>query len=118
MKKLFDETHEHETGDFRTIWYGYISETPDTELQNKLLTIIKEDLTKEKKHVNTVTHWVFYHEKTSGDAIGDTVRAAFMVREKDCKFVANYTMSDFYFVISFDALNQFKVDMEARLNQK
>ena len=41
-----------------------------------------------------------------------------MVREKDGNFVANYTMSDFDFVISFDALNQFKVDMEASLNQK
>lgn len=115
MKQLYDETHG-EIGDYnRTLWYTYLEGEYDSKLIEKLVNIIKTDLAAELEKVPSATNWVFYTETQEDDAIGDKVRASLMVRERDGLFVANYNMSDYDFVIAYDRLEAFKLDLLAEL---
>ncbi|AQY51517.1 hypothetical protein PWEIH_07741 [Listeria weihenstephanensis FSL R9-0317] len=116
MKKLFDETNEFESKYYRTIWYGYVVGSLDERLQEKVVATVQADLAQKTENPLAATHWVFYSEETSKDAIGDTVRPSLMIRERDGVFVANYNVSDFGFVTAFDMIADFTEKLEEQLN--
>ncbi|MBC2392126.1 hypothetical protein [Listeria booriae] len=117
MKKLFDETHESEARFYRTVWYGYVEGNLDDALQEDIVSIVKADLAQKADNPPTATHWIFYGGATNKDAIGDTVRASLMIRERGGNFVCHYNMSDFDFVMAFDMVEAFKSRLEKQLNE-
>ncbi len=138
MKKLFDETHEYSSSDFRrTIWYlsdesdhaiDSIFDTPDedcgstivpndyTPMINGFRELIKSDLEAGAEQKTTETQWIFYSNQVSGDAIGDKVRFSIYVRLKEGKYECNINITDFIFASSFDEVIRIKNQTEQVLN--
>lgn len=108
MEKLFDETYGAIGDRCRTIWYGYYEGDLNNELKDKFIALIKSDLADPPEDPIASTNWVFYDKKEQKDAISDSPRASFMVRFKNNEYVANFNMSDFQFVMAFDAIEAFK----------
>ncbi|EUJ23421.1 hypothetical protein HB852_12540 [Listeria grandensis] len=116
MKKLFDETHEHESEFYRTVWYGYVEGDLDEALLETIVSTVQSDLAQKLENPSTATHWVFYSGTTNKDAIDDAVRSSLMIREWNGNFVTNYNMSDFEFVTALDRINDYRGKLEQRLN--
>lgn len=64
MRKLFDELFEHETKNYKTIWYGYLEELIEEAFVAELVELIKNDLATKQSRA-TLTHWVIHFEKKS-----------------------------------------------------
>ncbi|MDF2484421.1 MAG: hypothetical protein K0R46_589 [Herbinix sp.] len=138
MKKLFDETHEYSDLDFRrTIWYlsdetdnviESIFGTPDeyggrmivpgdyNVMIKALRELIRSDIDKVTEQQPTETHWVFYSNQVSEDAIGDKVRFSIYIRLKEGKYECNINITDFMFAASFDEIIKIKNLTEQYLN--
>lgn len=93
-----------------------MDENKDSELEHEIVSKIKGDLEYVSENEIESTSWIFYSEVQSDDAIGDKVRASFMVRELKGNFVAIYNMSDFDFVTAYESLEEFKSNVLAALN--
>lgn len=139
MKRLFDETFEHNEADFsRTIWYlfeegdnsiHYIFSEPDeyggrmisssdySILSDSLKWLIDDDLKNTFERKPTETHWIFYSSRVNDDAIGDKVRFSILVRLKNGRYSCNINVNDYIFVTSFDEIIKIKNIIETSLNQ-
>lgn len=116
MKKIGDETFAHETGDYRTLWYGYIDQDVNDQLIQKLVTIIANDSAMPVQR-RTVNHWIFYFKDQNEDALGEQVRQSIMIRQDINEFAVNFNLSDFSFVTKFNKVIQFKADLLSELKK-
>ena len=116
MKKLFDETHEYGTDDYRrTLWYGYFDKLFDIESIDQYVQLIKNTEPEPLQKTITETHWIFYGAKPEEDAIGDKVRPTVMVRKKSGVFLVNCNLSDCDFAANLDTIYMFKKELEKKL---
>lgn len=117
MKKIFDEQHPHEEAIYRTIWYSETSKELTQSLQKEICTQVEKDLLIPLEKGNYLTHWIFYFDERSEDALGEQVRSSLMIREQGGIYTLNYNMSDFEFVTQLEAVNSFKQELEIRLSE-
>lgn len=139
MKKLFDETFEHnEVDSGRTIWYLFgeedqsihsIFSEPDeyggrtikpvdySQLANCIKELIEEDIRNTSEKKATEIHWILYTSTMNEDAVGDKVRFSILIRLKDGIYSCNINISDYIFVTSFDEVVKIKDMIESSLNR-
>lgn len=108
LKQLFDETYGKDDDYSRTIWYGYIEEPLNDDLAEKLVSLMKKDLTVPQENEANATHWVFYGATAMDDALGEKVRSTLFVRLRDNDYVVNYSLGDFAFVMTYDETEMFR----------
>ncbi|MBL1227572.1 hypothetical protein [Enterococcus sp. BWR-S5] len=112
MNQLFDETYNS----YRTIWYGYYEQIGQPDLIKDIKQMIEQDQEKSEAEQAICTSWVFYCKATQGDALQEQVRASIMIRFFEHHYNVHCNMSDFEFVTQFDAIESWKNELEALLN--
>ena len=124
MNMLFEETFASSDGKrtSRNIWYGSVDITSDGEygieiklvedLKYALCQVIKSDLSKNADNPPTETNWYFYGSEMTQESIGSNVLPAIMVRERDGRFITNFSISDHDFAVNIDTVVSFKSDFE------
>ncbi len=115
MKVIFDETNEAEGKFHRTLWFGYFDKNFDNNLE---VEIAEEVIKTLKTATSTVesTSWVFYSKEPSKDAIEEEIRTNIMVKNYKGKFTIHINMSDFEFVVFYDMINSFKLNLQSKLD--
>ncbi|EMG26690.1 hypothetical protein X560_0901 [Listeria fleischmannii 1991] len=118
MKQFYDETHSSGEESSRTLWYGYFGSTEDEGLKNQICQLVEADLQKKFEKTPTATHWIFYREELQKDALTETIRSSMTIRFREGKYVVHYNMSDFEFVLFYDAITTWVRELEDQLNKK
>ncbi|WP_088810054.1 MULTISPECIES: hypothetical protein [Listeria] len=117
MKQFYDESHSSGEECSRTLWYGHFSSIEEEGLEETICRLIAEDLKKKTEPIPTATHWVFYREDIQKDALEEQIRSSIMICLRDNQYIVHYNMSDFEFVLFYDAITNWVKELEVRLNK-
>ena len=129
MQKLYDETYTSEDGlrKCRNIWYGSADMTAkgehamviklEEDLRHLICKTIKNDLASDSDVPPTETNWYFYGIGVTADDIGGNILPAIMIRERENKFITNFSISDHDFALNLDKILSFKIDLENHLKK-